>query len=203
MSGSESVTNILMVGVGGQGIMLASEILSETALLAGYDVTKSEVHGMSQRGGSVNSHVRFGPEVFSPLIPAGQAHFVVALEKLEALRWAGYLVPGGTMIVNDFRLDPVTVTTGKLTYPEDVIERLKGLQDCRVRVVDGQALSVQAGDLRTMNTVVLGALSSMMELSVECWYKAMEERITRKNLLQINTRAFEFGRQAAQDGNKG
>jgi len=202
MTGSESITNILIVGVGGQGILLASEILSETALLAGYDVRKSEVHGMSQRGGAVNSHVRFGPKVFSPLIPAGHAQFVVALEKLEALRWVHYLVPGGTMIVNDFRLDPATVTIGKLSYPEDVIGRLQSLQDCRVIVVDGPALSFQAGDIRTMNTVILGALSGLLELSEEYWYKSIKGHITKKSLLQINNRAFELGRQAAQSGNK-
>ena len=202
MTGSESITNILIVGVGGQGILLASGILSEAALLAGHDVKKSEVHGMSQRGGAVNSHVRFGPKIFSPLIPAGQAQFVVALEKLEALRWAHYLVPGGTMVVNDFRLDPAAVTIGKLPYPEDVIGQLKSLQDCRVIVVDGPALSIQAGDIRTMNTVILGALSSLLELSEEHWHKAIEERIAKKDLLQINTSAFELGRQVDQDGKK-
>lgn len=202
MTGSEAITNILIVGVGGQGILLASEILSETALLAGYDVKKSEVHGMSQRGGAVNSHVRFGQKIFSPLVPFGQAQFIVALEKLEALRSADYLAPGGTIIVNDFRLDPATVTIGKLSYPEDLIQRLQSRQDCRVIVVDGPGLSRQAGDLRTMNMVILGALSSLLELSEEFWHKGMEKRITKKNLLQINTRAFELGRQMARDGEK-
>lgn len=194
---SDAVTNVLIVGVGGQGILLASEVLSEAALIAGLDVKKSEVHGMSQRGGAVNSHVRFGAEVHSPIIPAGQAQYVVALEKLEGLRASGLLAPGGTMLVNDFRLDPATVTTGNLSYPEDAVERLRAGLEGKVVAIDGPALSVQAGDLRTMNTVLLGALSNFLDFTREQWKQAMERHI-RPKLLEINARAFELGQAAAK-----
>lgn len=186
-------TNVLIVGVGGQGILLASEVLSEAAMIAGLDVKKSEVHGMSQRGGAVNSHIRFGPRVHSPIIPAGEADFVVALEKLEGLRASTLLAPGGTMLVNDFRLDPATVTTGKLSYPEDAVEQLRQIHGGRVSVVDGPSKSVEAGDLRTMNTVMLGALSNCLDFSGEQWSQAMQRHIKPK-LLEINRTAFELGR---------
>ncbi|HUU26900.1 MAG TPA: indolepyruvate oxidoreductase subunit beta [archaeon] len=190
-----STTNVLIVGVGGQGILLASEVLSKAALLAGFDVKKSEVHGMSQRGGEVNSHVRFGHKVFSPLIPTGQAHFLVAMEKLEALRWSFYLAPAGIMIVNDFRLDPASVASGKTTYPEDAIQRLARSYNRRLVVIDGPEKSVQAGDLRTMNTVVLGALSRFVDLPEEYWLEGLKEHV-RKDLIEVNRRAFDLGRQA-------
>jgi indolepyruvate ferredoxin oxidoreductase beta subunit len=192
---SEKVTNVLIVGVGGQGILLASEVLSEVALISGLDVKKSEVHGMSQRGGAVNSHVRFGPKVHSPIIPSGQADFVVALEKLEGLRAVDQLADGGKLLVNDFRLDPATVTTGNLTYPEDAIGSLRGMLDSRVVALDGPSLSVEAGDLRTMNTVMLGALSNLLEFTSGQWSEAMERHI-RPKLLEINVKAFGLGKTA-------
>ncbi len=191
---SELITNILIVGVGGQGILLASEILSEVAMLSGLDVKKSEVHGMSQRGGAVNSHIRFGPKVHSPIIPAAEAGFVLALEKLEGLRARTLLAPGGKLLVNDFRLDPATVATGKLTYPEDAIEQLRGTCNGQVVAVDGPALSVKAGDLRAMNTVMLGALSHFLDFPDEQWEQAMQRHI-KPRLLEINRNAFELGRE--------
>ena len=192
---NEKVTNVLVVGVGGQGILLASEVLSEVALIAGLDVKKSEVHGMSQRGGAVNSHIRFGQVVHSPIIPAGQAEYIVALEKLEGLRAVTLLSSGGTMLVNEFRLDPATVTTGNLVYPDDAAERLSGLLKDRAVALDGPALSVEAGDLRTMNTVMLGALSNLLNFTPDQWSQAMERHI-KPRLLEMNTKAFELGRTA-------
>jgi indolepyruvate ferredoxin oxidoreductase beta subunit len=194
---NEKVTNILIVGVGGQGILLASEVLSELAMIAGMDVKKSEVHGMSQRGGAVNSHVRFGPVVHSPIIPAGRADFVLALEKLEGLRAAALLAPFGTLLVSDFRLDPATVTTGNLGYPDDAIERLRRGLDGRVVAIDGPALSVEAGDLRTMNTVMLGALSNFLEFIPDQWNQALVRHI-KPRLLEINNKAFALGQTAAR-----
>lgn len=193
MKAQEEVTNILLVGVGGQGIILASEILCAAAMQAGYDVKKSEVHGMSQRGGAVNSHVRFGKKVFSPLIPAGRTHILVAMEKLEALRWAHHLAPGGVIVVNDFRLDPVSVSSGKASYAGDAVERLRAADDRRVIVADGAAGALEAGDLRTMNTLILGVLSNCLPFARKHWQAAIGAHV-KKNMLEVNKRAFETGR---------
>ena len=193
MKKQTDTTNILLVGVGGQGIILASEILCETAMLAGYDVKKSEVHGMSQRGGAVNSHVRFGKKIFSPLIPAGQAQFLVAMEKLEALRWEHYLEPGGVIVVNDFRLDPLAVSSGKVSYAEDVIERLRAGNRRTVIAADCAAKAVEAGDIRSMNTVILGMLSKCLPFKLEHWQAALEDHI-KKKMLEVNLRSFHSGR---------
>lgn len=189
------ITNVLIVGVGGQGILLASEVLSHAALLAGLDVKKSEIHGMSQRGGTVSSHVRFGPQVLSPIIPEGQAHVLMSLEKLEALRWKDYLTQDGTIVVNDFRLDPASVATGKIPYTENAIDLLRS-NGRRVVVVDGVARALEAGDLRSMNVVLLGALSRMLGFPAEVWEKALESQV-KKNFIELNQRAFELGRAAA------
>ena len=193
MKKQTDTTNILLVGVGGQGIILASEILCETAMLAGYDVKKSEVHGMSQRGGAVNSHVRFGKKIFSPLIPTGQAQFLVAMEKLEALRWEHYLEPGGVIVVNDFRLDPLAVSSGKVSYAEDVIERLRAGNRRTVIAADCAAKAVEAGDIRSMNTVILGMLSKCLPFKLEHWQAALEDHI-KKKMLEVNLRSFHSGR---------
>ena len=193
MKKQTDTTNILLVGVGGQGIILASEILCETAMLAGYDVKKSEVHGMSQRGGAVNSHVRFGKKIFSPLIPTGQAQFLVAMEKLEALRWEHYLEPGGVIVVNDFRLDPLAVSNGKVSYAEDVIERLRAGNRRTVIAADCAAKAVEAGDIRSMNTVILGMLSKCLPFKLEHWQAALEDHI-KKKMLEVNLRSFHSGR---------
>ncbi|MFC1614585.1 indolepyruvate oxidoreductase subunit beta [Gemmatimonadota bacterium] len=193
MKKEKEITNILLVGVGGQGIILASEILCEAAMQAGYDVKKSEVHGMSQRGGSVNSHVRFGKKVCSPLIPAGQTHFLVAMEKLEALRWEHQLIPGGVIVVNDFRLDPVSVSSGKAVYTDNAIECLNTADGRRVIVSNAVTRAVEAGDLRTMNSVILGALSNFLPFSLQHWKAALDKHV-KQHMLEVNRRAFEAGR---------
>jgi indolepyruvate ferredoxin oxidoreductase beta subunit len=199
MTEKKGMTNVLIVGVGGQGILLASEVLSKCALLAGFDVKKSEVHGMSQRGGSVNSHVRFGKKVYSPLIPVGRANFLVAMEMLEALRWAYYLDSDGMIVVNEFRMDPASVSSGKASYPEDTLERLGRIYENRLVVIKGPELSLAAGDLRSMNTVILGALSRILPLPEEYWLAALKEHV-KEDFLEINRRAFQLGRQAAENG---
>jgi indolepyruvate ferredoxin oxidoreductase, beta subunit len=193
MKKENEITNILLVGVGGQGIILASEILCEAAMQAGYDVKKSEVHGMSQRGGSVNSHVRFGKKVCSPLIPAGRTHFLVAMEKLEALRWERQLIPGGVIVVNDFRLDPVSVSSGKAVYTDNAIECLDTANGRRVIVANAVTMALEAGDLRTMNTVILGALSNLLPFSLQHWKAALDKHVN-KHMLEVNRRAFEAGK---------
>lgn len=192
--------NVLIVGVGGQGILLASEVLSKAAMIAGLDVKKSEVHGMSQRGGSVNSHIRFGEEVHSPLIPDGQADFVLALEKLEALRWEGFLRSGGTMIVNDLRIDPASVATGRAEYEKDIIARLENMSasenGTRVIVAEATSLALKAGDLRAINMVLLGTLSACLDFTDDVWRAAMAEHI-KPEFMELNLKAFNLGRSIA------
>ena len=187
----DSTTNILMAGVGGQGILLASEIIAHACLKAGYEVKQSEVHGMAQRGGSVTSHVRFGRQVFSPLIPRGQAGVLLAFEQLEALRWVDYLKPGGTVVVNDQRIAPITVTSGAAEYPEGIAERLRDAAS-RVIVVDGLDMARQVGNLRVVNAALLGALSRLLSLEPSVWLEAIREKVPQK-ALEANLAAFEMG----------
>ena len=192
--------NVLIVGVGGQGILLASEVLSKAAMIAGLDVKKSEVHGMSQRGGSVNSHIRFGETVHSPLISDGEADYVLALEKLEALRWESFLKQGGTMIVNDLRIDPASVATGRAEYEKDIIARLENMaaseNGTKVIVADATSMALEAGDLRAINMVLLGTLSTCLDFKDEVWSSAMAEHIKPK-FMELNLKAFNLGRSIA------
>ncbi|MCP2520500.1 indolepyruvate oxidoreductase subunit beta [Candidatus Aminicenantes bacterium AC-708-M15] len=184
--------SIIICGVGGQGILLASDILAEVCLEAGYDVKKSEVHGMSQRGGDVISTVRYGKKVYSPIIGENSADIILALEKLEALRNISYLKDSGKIIVNDYRWDPLPVASGLDSYPENVIEVLKSNVK-NVYVVNGAELAEKAGSLRTMNVVLLGTLSLFLDFPKEIWIKVIEKKIPSK-YLEINLEAFEKGR---------
>ncbi len=157
----------------------------------------TNVHGMSQRGGSVNSHVRFGKKVYSPLIPVGRANFLVGLEMLEALRWAYYLDRDGMIVVNEFRMDPASISSGKASYPEDALERLGRIYENRLVVIKGPELSLAAGDLRAMNTVILGALSRILPLPEQYWLAALKEHV-KEDFFEINRRAFQLGRQAVR-----
>lgn len=187
-----AVTNVLIAGVGGQGILLVSEILSEVCMRAGYDVKKSEVHGMAQRGGSVTSHVRFGRRVYSPLIEQGKADVLLSFEPLEAMRWSGLLKPDGTILVNDQRIEPMTFTSGRVSYPEGLIERLRTLAH-RVIVVDGLGIARAAGNLRTVNTALLGALSNYLDMDGSLWIEVIRHRVPPKTW-EANVKAFETGR---------
>ncbi len=185
--------SFLLVGVGGQGILTASDILAEAGLRAGYDVKKSEVHGMSQRGGAVSSHVRFGPKVYSPLIGQGQADYLLAFELLEALRWAQFLHPQGIALVNCQRIPPVAVTSGGAHYPdeEEVRQELAG-RARQVVLVDGVQVAHELGSPRVANIVLLGALAAFLPFPVDLWQEIIRERIPAR-YVELNQQAFRFG----------
>jgi len=192
---SDKITNILLVGVGGQGILLAAEILSETVMLAGYDVKKSEIHGMSQRGGSVVSHVRYGKEVFSPMVPEGEGDVLFGFELMESYRALPLLKPGGTVVVNDLTIAPPSVLIGQEQYPEGLAQKIKELvPDCIL--VDGQNLALEAGNARAANTVLLGAVSKRLDIEEKYWLESIERMVPRK-ALAVNLKAFELGRALA------
>ena len=193
---NRNITNILIAGVGGQGVLLVSEILSEACLRSGYDVKKSEVHGMAQRGGSVTSHVRFGEQVHSPLIEKGQADVLVSFEELEALRWIAFLKPGGAVVVNAQRIAPMTVSSGVASYPEDVLEQLRE-RTSRVVAVDGIGIAREVGNPRGVNVALLGALSRQLNIEESIWRETISARVPPKTI-DVNLEAFEAGR--AQKG---
>lgn len=188
-----AITNILLVGVGGQGILLASEILSEAFMLAGFDVKKSEIHGMSQRGGSVVSHVRFGKEVFSPVVPEGQGDILFGFELLETYRYLSLLKPGATVVANDYKIAPPSVLLGQAVYPQALPEKIKA-KFPDFLLLDGQGLALQAGDVRAANTVMLGAVSKRLQIADAVWQQALEKMVPQK-ALEINLKAFAFGRE--------
>ncbi len=186
--------NVSLVGVGGQGILLTAELLARTAALSGMDVKKSEIHGMAQRGGSVISSVRFGTEVFSPIIPEGQSDILVAFDRLEALRWAHFLTKDGKVLMNNVDLVPITVTSGQQNPVTDFETRLaKSLPN--VVTIDALKIAQELGNERTMNMVIAGALSVLAPFKESMWKKAMQERLPAK-LLEINEKAFALGRAA-------
>ena len=187
------ITNILMAGVGGQGTLLASEILSEVLMQAGYDVKKAEVHGMAQRGGSVVSHVRFGQKVFSPIIPEGEADVLFGFELLETYRYLPLVKMTGAVVVNNLRIAPPSVALGKAEYPVDIARKLNQRVD-NVRIVDGLKLAEQAGNSKAINTVLLGALSNTLAPSHEQWIAAIKSLVPER-FQDVNLKAFELGRQ--------
>ncbi len=189
---SDRVTNILLVGVGGQGILLASEILSETFMLAGFDVKKSEIHGMSQRGGSVVSHVRYGKEVFSPIVPEGEGDILFGFELMETFRSLPLLKQGGKVVVNDLRIPPPSVLMGQEAYPEGLVDRIRA-EFPDVLLVDGQNLATEAGNPRAANTVLLGAVSKRLDIAEEFWLAALEKMVPKK-AFTVNLKAFTLGR---------
>jgi indolepyruvate ferredoxin oxidoreductase beta subunit len=189
---SRLITNVLLVGVGGQGILLASEILSEAAMLAGFDVKKSEIHGMSQRGGSVVSHVRYGAEVFSPIVPEGEGDILFGFELMETARSLSLLKPGGTVVANDLQISPPSVLMGQESYPEGLAERIRA-RFADFLLVDGQHMAIEAGNVRAANTVLLGAVSKRLDIPEEFWLKALEKMVPAK-ALDVNRRAFQMGR---------
>ncbi len=185
---------VLIAGVGGQGILRASDIFSRVIMATGLDVKKSEVHGMAQRGGCVTSHVRYGQKVYSPLAKKGDVDILVSFEKMDTLRYLDYLKDEGKVIINTEELYPPAVNLGEAVYPTDVIETVKGLFH-EVKVVDATALSLQAGNIRAVNTVLLGALSTYLPLTTETWEQVLKESFPRK-LIEINIDAFRLGRAA-------
>ncbi|HLO26101.1 MAG TPA: indolepyruvate oxidoreductase subunit beta [Geobacteraceae bacterium] len=189
---SGSVTNILLVGVGGQGILLASEILSETFMLAGYDVKKSEIHGMSQRGGSVVSHVRYGKEIFSPIVPDGEGDILFGFEILETYRCLPLLKKSASVIANDLCIPPPAVLSGQERYPDDLAGKISALLPDFL-LVDGLKLATEAGNPRSANTVLLGAVSRRLDIPEECWLKALKKMVPPK-AFDVNRKAFQAGR---------
>ena len=187
-----TITNILLVGVGGQGILLASEILAETFMQAGYDVKKSEIHGMSQRGGSVVSHVRYGREVYSPTVPEGEGDILFGFELLETCRYLSLMKQGGKIIANDLKIQPPAVLSGQVPYPDNLPEHIRS-RFPDFLLVDGQHLAAEAGNPRAANTVLLGAVSKRLDIPEEYWFKALEKMVPAK-ALEINRRAFLMGR---------
>jgi len=185
---------VLFAGVGGQGIILASTVLAKCAFNLGLMVKQSELHGMAQRGGSVISHVRFGKEVYSPLIPKGRADYLVALEELEGLRYNFYLKPGGTIILNKKRVVPPTADPVKNPYPEDVKEQL-GMSQFKIVEMDALEIAKNVGNPKVENVIIIGALSTYMEdFPLDAWEQAVRESVPPKTV-EINIRAFREGRR--------
>jgi indolepyruvate ferredoxin oxidoreductase beta subunit len=184
--------DVFLAGVGGQGTLLASEVLCDAFLLYGFDVKKSEVHGMAQRGGSVTTHLRFGPKVFSPLIEPGKADLLLAFEKMEALRFAHYLRPGGAMVVNAQEIFPPSVATGKERYPADVSERLAAVTD-RLYLVDALAAALSLREVRAVNMVMVGAASRFLPLPEEAYEMALKGSLPER-IVAVNVDAFRAGR---------
>ena len=184
--------NIMIVGVGGQGSLLASKLLGKVLLDAGYDVKVSEVHGMSQRGGSVVTYVRFGDKVASPIIDLGESDFILSFEKLEAARYAEYLAPNGKIIVNTQEIDPMPVIVGKAVYPSHILNELES-KDVTVDAVDALTLAEQAGTAKAVNVVLLGRLArSLPDLPRESWLDAIRSSVKPK-FVDVNLRAFDLG----------
>lgn len=195
-----NITNVLIVGVGGQGVLLASEVLSETAMLAGLDVKKSEVHGMSQRGGVVSSHVKFGRKVYSPIIPDGQADIIVSFEQAEALRSIPWLKKDGLIATSRTRLVPPIASGGKFTYPDDPIAELKK-KVSRVIALDVDKIALELGNPRLVNILLLGVISGGLKFEKSHWDDAIKARVKPK-FVDINLKAFAKGRELAGEASK-
>ncbi len=187
---------IMIVGVGGQGTLLASRILGSVLMNQGYDVKMSEVHGMSQRGGSVVTYVKYGEKVYSPIIDKGEADYILAFERLEAARWVGYLKDGGTLIMNDRPISPMPVIIGAMEYPDAVVEKLEK-KDVKLIAADALAMALEAGNPKSVNVVLIGILSAFSEFSEELWQAALEECVKPK-FLELNKKAFALGRDYAK-----
>ncbi|WP_322175937.1 indolepyruvate oxidoreductase subunit beta [Acutalibacter caecimuris] len=186
--------NIMIVGVGGQGSLLASKLLGHLLMGQGFDVKVSEVHGMSQRGGSVVTYVRYGEKVASPVIDKGQADAIVSFELLEAARWMEYLKPGGRIVTNTQQIDPMPVITGAAAYPQGLLEKMTAA-GAKVDALDCLALAEQAGNLRAVNLVLLGRLSHYFGFSETAWQEAIESCVPPK-FLEVNQNAFALGQRA-------
>ena len=185
--------NIMIVGVGGQGSLLASRLLGTVLTDEGYDVKVSEVHGMSQRGGSVVTYVRYGDKVYSPIVTDGECDFIISFEKLEAARYAGCLRKGGKIIVNTQEIDPMPVITGAAEYPADVLETMKA-QGFDVDDFDALAPAMEAGSAKAVNIVLMGHFAKCTDIPKEKWIQALNKVIQPK-FLEMNLRAFELGYQ--------
>ncbi|MBR1750216.1 MAG: indolepyruvate oxidoreductase subunit beta [Ruminococcus sp.] len=187
--------SIMIVGVGGQGSLLASRIIGNVLLEQGFDVKLSEVHGMSQRGGSVVTYVKYGDKVYSPVVQKGEADIIISFEQLEAARYVEFLKKGGHIVTSTQSIDPMPVITGAAVYPEDIINKLKA-KDIDVTAVDALTLAEQAGTSKASNVVLMGVVSKKMDFDRSVWEKALETCVPAK-FLELNKKAFELGEQAA------
>ncbi|MBQ9973793.1 MAG: indolepyruvate oxidoreductase subunit beta [Oscillospiraceae bacterium] len=186
--------NVMIVGVGGQGSLLASKLLGHLLMAQGYDVKVSEVHGMTQRGGSVVTYVRYGDKVNSPVIDKGEADYIVSFELLEAARWLSYLRPDGQIVTSTQQIDPMPVITGAAAYPQDLVAKMKAT-GARVDALDCLALAEQAGSSKAVNLVLLGRLSHYFDLPEDAWQQSIEACVPAK-FLELNKKAFELGKNA-------
>ena len=187
---ANNTKNIMIVGVGGQGTLLTSRILGGITVDAGFDVKLSEVHGMAQRGGSVVTFVRYGEKVAEPIVEEGQADVLIAFERLEALRYAHFLKKDGAIVVNDWRIDPITVVTGMAEYPDNIIENLE--KEHKVFKVNAMEEALKLGNSRVFNIIVLGVAARHMDFSKEAWLKVIEKTVPPKTV-EINKKAFLLG----------
>ncbi len=186
--------NIIIVGVGGQGTLLASKILGDLFIKKGYDVKVSEVHGMSQRGGSVITYVRFGDKVYSPVVDEGEADFIVSFEILETARWLSYLKKDGQIVTNIQEIDPMPVITGAAEYPQNLTEKIKS-KGVKVDALDCLKLAKEAGSPKAVNIVLLGRLSHYFDIDEALWQETIEKNVPKK-FLELNKKAFELGKNA-------
>ena len=186
------ITNILVSGVGGQGVILASDIMSEVFMEAGYDVKKSEVHGMAMRGGIVTSHFRFGKKVYSPLIKQGEVDILFAFEQLEGLRWVNHLRPDGKIVMNDHKINPPAVNLGEMEYPKAITKMIRS-KIKNFYLVRGTEIALQLGDVRAANVVLLGGISKFFEVNEDLWLKTILNYLPPK-VHELNKKAFSAGR---------
>jgi indolepyruvate ferredoxin oxidoreductase beta subunit len=183
--------NIMIVGVGGQGTLLASRVLGNVALKKSYDVKVSEVHGMSQRGGSVVTYVKMGEKVHSPLIEKGEADIILAFEQLEAFRWIEYLKKDGKILINTQKIDPMPVITGKAKYPEAILEKI-GEEYRNIITIDALSIAKECGNIKAVNMVLIGLMAKYTHIEKDIWVEAMKETVPEK-FLDVNLKAFERG----------
>jgi indolepyruvate ferredoxin oxidoreductase beta subunit len=191
---TDTVTNILVAGVGGQGVILASDLMADTFLVAGYDVKKSEVHGMAQRGGAVSSHVRYGKKVYSPIIKMGEADYLFMTEKMETLRWLAYCNPSTVIVMDDIKINPPAVNLGEMEYPLDIEETLRN-NFKKVYIIPASAMATDLGNARAANVVLMGAFSMLLDIEEKIWLQCLLARLPEK-LHDLNKKAFAAGRQS-------
>jgi len=194
---NSGVTNILVAGVGGQGVILASDVMADTFLGAGYDVKKSEVHGMAQRGGSVSSHVRFGEKVYSPIIKMGEVNYLCVMERMETLRWLNYCNKATIILMDEVEVNPPIVNLGEMEYPQDIEEILRN-NFKNFHIIPAANIAAEMGSERAANVVLAGALSMLLDIDQEIWLKSLLARLP-KRLHELNKKAFLAGRKALSD----
>ena len=198
MSNNGKTRNIFLSGVGGQGTILASNILGQVMLNAGYDVKKSEVHGMAQRGGDVTTHFRFGEKVHSPLIKQGDVDYLVSFELLEGLRYINWVKEKGKVLLNEQEVYPPAVNLGKMKYPSDAVKTFKKFLDGNVYPIKGLEIAIQCGDARAVNVVALGAFSNFFDIQTEAWERNLLQHLPTK-IHELNRKAFREGRKALEN----